>query len=129
MRCFLTVLAACLWACGDNELPSPDAATEVQHFRPAAHTPMPLMFSHGGVVLSNVQLVTLTFDDYADRAQVEAFGDAVVGSTWYKSAGLEYGLNPGTHLQKLTLGHAPESLTRDQVEVLIKQLLAGNTVP
>lgn len=125
MRCSSMVLAVCLWACGDNELPSSDAAPEVQRFHPAGHAPMPLVLQHAGIVLSTVQLVTITFDDYADRAQVEAFGNAIVGSSWYRSAGLEYGLNPGTHLQ-LTLGHAPKSLTRDQLEAQIKQLLTGN---
>ena len=86
---------------------------------------MPLLLKHAGIVLPTVQLVTITFDDYADRAQVEAFGNAIVGSAWYRSAGLEYGLNPGTHLP-LTLGHAPKSLTRDQLEAQIKQLLTNN---
>ena len=128
MRRLLAVLSACLWACGDNRPPSPDSRADGL-FHPAPHAPMPPVLPHAGTVLSNVQLVTLTFDDYAARAEVEAFGDVIVGSPWYQNVGMEYGVFPGTHVQKLTLGAAPPSITRDGIEAKIKQLIIDQRVP
>lgn len=125
----MTVLSACLWACGDNRPPLPDAIREGVH--PAPHAPMPPVLPHAGTVLSNVQLVTITFDEYDDaaRMQAEAFGDVIVGSPWYKSVGMEYGVNAGTHVQKLTIRPTPTSITRDGIETRIKQLVTGGLIP
>jgi hypothetical protein len=90
---------------------------------------MPLVLPHAGTVLSHVQLVTMTFDNDAARPQREAFGDLIVGSDWYKSVGLEYGLYPGTHAGKISLGPAPASITRDDIAQRLKQLLAGDLKP
>lgn len=92
--------------CGDNLAPPPDADLEVP-FETAPHTLMPLVFSHAGVVLSEVQLVTITFDGHALRDQLEVFGDMVVRSLWYQSVGVEYGVSAGRHVKKLRLAAPP----------------------
>jgi len=129
MRRFATALSACLWACGDNADTPPDAPPDAPRFASAPHTPMPLVFPHAGEVLANVQLATVTFDDYAARPQVEAFGDALVVSPWYQSVGLEYGVLPGVHAQQLTLGPTPEALSRDGIRARVLELLDGPVAP
>jgi len=69
MRRQVMVLLACLGACGDNQLPSPDAPPEIPPFMPAPHAPMPRVLRHSGTVLSNLQLVTITLAGYADAAR------------------------------------------------------------
>jgi len=123
MRRFTTVVSACLCACGDNLGIPPDAAPDAGPFATAPHIPMPKVFPHAGTVLPSVQLVTVTFEGYAARAEVEAFGDAVVRSSWYAAAGAEYNVSTGTHVQKLVLGPAPASLTRDDVRDRIASLV------
>jgi hypothetical protein len=129
MQRLVTVLLACLWACGDNTPPSPDAMLEGQAFQPALRAPMPRVFQHAGTVLSSVQLVTITFDDYAARTDVEAFGDAIVQSSWYTNAGLEYGVSAGAQVGALSIGPAPASITREEIKTRIEQLIADNQVP
>lgn len=127
MRALTALYSLCLWACGDRAVHAPDAASEP--FQPAPHVPMPQMLPHNGTVLSSIQLVTVTFDGYAARSEVEAFGDAVVGSAWYREVGAEYGVNPGHHIQKLVLGPPPASLTRAAVRDLIVGLVADHPPP
>ncbi|HET7502759.1 MAG TPA: hypothetical protein VFK02_17175 [Kofleriaceae bacterium] len=129
MRRILPMLSTCLWACGDNTAVPPDVLIGPPPFETAPHAAMPRIFEHGNVVLSRVELVTLTYDDYADRAQVEAFGDAVVDSTWFKSVGLEYNLVGGVHLKKVALGPAPTSLTRIDLEAVIRNALLDHLAP
>lgn len=124
MRRSLTALSACLWACGDNAVSPPDAARDVS-FEPAAHIPMPLVFPHTGTVLPSVQLVTVTFDGYADRDAVEQFGAAIVSSHWYVSAGAEYNVTAGAALPAVRLAQMPVSLTRQDIRAQIANLTAG----
>ena len=130
MRRLVTVLFVGLWGwgCGDNGIASVDAPGRLP-FAPAPHAPLPRVFPHAGVVLSNVQLVTLTFDDYVLRPQVETFGDLIVKSPWYMDVGLEYGVSAGTQVGKGTLGRAPEVITRAYIEDGINQLIADRLVP
>jgi hypothetical protein len=119
---FTMALSACLWACGDNTAVPPDGRADVKPFEPAPHIPMPRVFPHAGTVLESARLVTLTFDGYAARASVEAFGDMVVGSHWYVSAGAEYNVKAGSQIQKVSLGPAPASLTREDIRDRIASL-------
>jgi len=123
MRRLTTVLSACLYACGDNLGIPPDAMRDAGPFETAPHIPMPLVFPHAGTVLPSVKLVTVTFAGYAARADVEAFGDLVVQSSWYAAAGAEYNVTAGAQLQKIVLGPAPASLSRDAVHDLIENLV------
>jgi len=128
MRRLVTVVAVCLWGCGDNGI-APADAPHGRPFQPAPHAPLPPVLPHAGIVLSHVQLVTITFGDYDARAQVEAFGDTILGAPWYRDVGLEYGVSAGTHVQKLSIEPAPESISRDDIESRIKQLIAADRVP
>jgi len=128
MRRFTIVVSACLCACGDNLGIAPDAMPDAGPFETAPHIPMPMVFPHAGTVLSRVQLVTVTFEGYAARADVEAFGDLVVNSSWYAAAGAEYNVGPGAHVEKLVLGPAPAALTRDAIRAQIASLVADSTL-
>ena len=129
MRRLLLMFSTCLWACGDNWRLPPDAPPDAPPFEPAPHVPMPRVFSHAGVVLSAVQLVTITFEGYALRADVEAFGDMVVGSAWLRNAGAAYHVSAGAHANKQRLGAAGPSLTRDDIRHRITDLIAAGDIP
>jgi hypothetical protein len=115
------VAGGAIAACGDNLPPLPDATAAPQPFRTAPHVPMPAMSDHAKVVLAHVQLVTVTFEDDAARAQAEAFGDAVVRSAWYATVGEDYRLAPPDDkpAQRLRLGPAPPAVTRDDLAALV----------
>jgi hypothetical protein len=121
MRRLLAIMSACLWACGDNSPPI-DANQPPAAFEPAPHAPLPVVFGHSKLVLSSVQLVTITYDGYASRDDVEAFGDVVVSSPWYSAVGSEYTVLGGSDTLKVHLGPAPASLTRGLIEAQIQQV-------
>jgi hypothetical protein len=129
MRRLISMLSACLGACGDNVVVPPDARPDAMSFAPAPHIPMPQVFEHAGTVLTNVQLVTITFDGYSARDEVEAFGDTIVASNWYQAVGAEYKVETGLHVQKAHLGAAPASLTREEVKTRIVDLITRRLVP
>lgn len=127
MKWWLSVLAA-VAACSSSSSPSPDAEPG---FVTAPHTPLPSLVKHTGAILDHVKLVTITPTDYAQTATVEAFGDAIVTSSWYTDAGAEYGVGAGTHDAKVHI--APYSTTQPlkdtDLDALIQQLIANNMVP
>jgi hypothetical protein len=127
MRRLVTVLSACLWACGDNQGGPPDLQPDAG-FQPAPHAPLPTVFPHTGTVLSSMQLVTLTYAGYDAAPDVVAFGDALVASSWYRTTGAEYGVSPATHLQQVVLGAPPAALDREQIAAQITDLITGGKV-
>jgi hypothetical protein len=98
-------------------------------FETAPHVPLPRVFGHSNTVLSSVQLVTITFQGYADRDGVEKFGDAVVASPWLASVGNEYNVLGGSHLQKVVLGAPPATLTRAAITALLTQVIEMHLAP
>jgi hypothetical protein len=129
MRRFAALLSTCLGACGDNVAPPPDAAAISTEFQTAPHAPMPAVSPHAGRVLSALQLVTVTFDDYRFRDEVGAFGDALVRSAWYRTIGAEYGLTSATHVSRGSLGPKPRALRRSDVRDLITRAITDGTLP
>src|SRR5690349_17252423 len=81
-------------------------------FAPAAHLPFPQVTTHTGPVFAAPQVVTITYSDFAFRAQAEQLGDFIVSSQWLDAVGKEYGVGHGTHLQKVQLAAtAPATIT------------------
>lgn len=98
-------------------------------FVTAKHTALPQLSSHSGTHITNVQLVTLTFDGDTHRDDEEAFGDAIVTSGWMIETGGEYGVGKGTHAAKVRMGEALPSSIKT-TELLAKlQARFGSDVP
>ncbi len=117
--------------CGDNLAPATDAGSPdaPAGFVTAPHTALPLLSPHHGVLLDHVQLVTITYDGYADRAGVEAFGDAIVASPWYATVGTEYGVGAGTHVAKVHATAPARLQDYTAVETEMQRLLTDHVVP
>jgi hypothetical protein len=99
-------------------------------FQTAMHEPFPLANPHGGTVLKAVELVTITWQGHEFAQQIQTFGDFVVSSNWYTTAGEEYGVGPGTHLAKLVLPDpVPATLTDAGIVTLIDQHILDKTLP
>lgn len=122
---------ALLVACGDHHAAPPDAPDMMPDagFATAAHTPFPAVLPHNHSILDHVALVTITYADYPDRAMVDAFGDAVVASSYYTMVGAEYGLSAGTHQSVHLTQNAPSTLKDTDIDTLMKQLVTNHTVP
>lgn len=125
------VVTILMVGCGDNLAPDTDAGPPdaPPGFVTAPHTLLPVLLPHHGVVLDHVQLVTVTYDGYADRAGVEAFGDAIVTSPWYATVGAEYGVGAGTHLAKVHATAPARLQDYAAVENEMQRLLTEHVVP
>jgi hypothetical protein len=117
--------------CGDDGLDHgvvpPDGG-----FAPATHTPLPQVGANSGVIYAHPKLVTITYQDYAVKAQVEAWGDAVVNTSWWTTVGAEYGIGAMTHAAKYTIPvHSPNTtpIEDKDIEAEIKSLVATGVVP
>src|SRR5215831_9234099 len=128
MRQLVMVLSACLWACGDNRTGPPELPLDAG-FAPAKHAPLPRVLPHYGIVLSAMQLVTITYAGYDLASDVVAFGDALVASSWYRTTGAEYFVSPATHRQQAVLATPQDALDRDQIAAQIRDLITAGSVP
>jgi hypothetical protein len=95
-------------------------------FAPASPAPVPLMPNGGGGLMPQVRLITLTFSDSTDDAEVKALGDALVGSEWYQALAGEYGLNLATH-EHLQLKTASPAVMFNDEDVL--RLINSGALP
>jgi hypothetical protein len=121
-----------LLACGSDHHnnPMPDAPTpDAAGFVTAPHTPLPMLDRHSGAILSNVQLVTLTYTGYGAKSGVEAFGDYVVTSPWFTGVAGEYGVMAGTHAAKVDIGPPPATLKDTDIPTLVQSLVNTGKVP
>lgn len=112
-----------------NDAGSDDGGSDLG-FAIAPHEPLPIIPNQGGKTLSTLQLVTVTFAADPNTDQDAAFGDFVVGSTWLKTVGADYGLQSATHLQKVQLTQAAgSSVTDAQIQSLIATQIQMGTLP
>ena len=95
---------------------------------PAPHEPLPVMAKHSGTVLKKLHLVSVSYDDYANRDSMEAMGDFIFGSKWWDAVTSEYGIIGGVHEGTIHLpGAAPTMATSgDLLDALELALDAGN---
>jgi len=111
-----------LGACGDNIGVLADAPAEALPFHSAPHVQLPTISDHAQMVLAQVQLVTVTFEDDPARPVAEAFGDAAPRSAWYATVGAEYRVSVPAESkapQRLRLGPAPAMVDRATIAELV----------
>jgi hypothetical protein len=135
-------LAIALVSCGTSGAASSDAgaqasdageldggATDSSAFAIGSHAPFPKVPSNGGPVLASPHVITITFDGSADAAQLSAFGDFLVKSSWLSAVGADYGIGSATH-EHVALGAAPTGTVADaDVQALLAARIADKTLP
>jgi hypothetical protein len=94
------------------------------------HEPMPIIPNQGGSTLAQLQLVTIGFAADPNSTKDGEFGDFVVGSTWLKTVGADYGLKAAAHLKKVVLTQAQgASVTDSAIQMLIASKIQDGTLP
>jgi hypothetical protein len=94
------------------------------------HEPMPIIPNQGGPTLSAPQLVTITFAADPNSAKDGAFGDFVVGSTWLKTVGADYGVQSATQVKKVVLTQSAAATVKDAaIQSLIASKITDGTLP
>ena len=114
MRLQALALLLVLAACGDD----------------VAHLSLPHVVDHGGPVLTELNLVTITYPDDHLAELGARFDEAVPGSAWLRAVGAEYGVRGGRHLAAYTMPDpAPALVTYDEAAKLGPSLAAAGLVP
>jgi hypothetical protein len=99
-------------------------------FVPASHAPFPQYPNQGGALITQPDVVTITFKDYPFRSSVEAFGAWVVNSPWLSAVGPEYGIQTGGLASNVELSmNAPASATDDEIASFLLQAIDAGVVP
>lgn len=107
----------------------PESASDGGPFQIGPHAPFPQIPTLGGPTLTAPHLVTVTFDGYADDAQVAAFGDFLVASSWLSVVGKDYGVGTATHTH-VQLGTPPTGTIADSdVQAFLAAHIADSTLP
>lgn len=111
--------------------PTDDAGTPdtgpVDHGKPSATYPAfkvdgATLVNNGGDVLKNPVIVTVTWPGDTDAANLEAFGDAIGGTAYWKALVSEYGVGPAVsgaanHFRMTTA--APATLSDSDIDTLV----------
>ncbi len=145
----MTILPAALAACASPEVLSPQEAptpatdpiapeapqttttsTGGSVTYPADHPSMPVMPNHGGGVLSDPVIVTVTFPNDTLVDAIEAFGDAIGELTWWSTVNGEYGVGPAKGGGHVRVPDAPPAAMSDgDVEAWLQAKITDGTLP
>ncbi len=107
----------------------PQAPLDAGAFEPGKHTPIPPVPNHGGPIVASPQLVTITYDDDAQREGDEPYADWIVGSDWLTTVAGEYGVGLGTNQNVHLPAPAPTQFTDDDIETLLADMILDGGVP
>jgi hypothetical protein len=97
---------------------------------PAYKAWMPQLANNGGAVLSNPEVVTITWPDEPNADTFEAFGDAIGGSAYWKTLVSEYGVGAavsGETRHVRMKDAAPASITDTDLDALVAKNAADPT--
>ena len=137
-----SLLALCLWGCAENPaltMSASDAGADaamdppdlfMPDLAPPPNPTEPQLDPHSGVVLANLELVTISFMDTVYTSEAEDFGDFIVKSKWLEAVGAEYGVHAGKHLKKVELPmNATTPITDSMLIQFIKTKIMDATLP
>jgi hypothetical protein len=102
-----------------------DAAIDPNVY-PAFPIDAPKLVDHGGPVLANPRLVSVTWPDDTDADALDAFVDAIGSSKYWNQITCEYGIGPASagpcnHVHMLTA--PPATMSETQAEALVRNSL------
>jgi hypothetical protein len=127
------VLCLLLAGCNDMTMQGMDGGTDDAGgdlgFQTAPHLPFPQLTLHTTPVLANAQMVTVTYQDFTFKNQVEQWGDFVINSQWMETVGKEYGVGKPTHIKAPLAMNAPASITDANIIAFIKQQAMMGNLP
>jgi len=102
---------------------------EAATFEAAPHLAWPVIPNHGGHVLDPLRIVTVVAEDDPYVSDLQAFGDAIPGSSWLASFAAGYGLTAApTHVQILG-SHVDSgtSFTLAQMKKYVAETIAASS--
>ncbi len=94
-------------------------------FVPASHRPFPTIFHGSGPVLSPVTVVTITAANETLTAELDAFSDALVASSWWTNVTAPYGLEAPASSLHLDGPAITTSPTQAEMVAYIQGVLAA----
>jgi hypothetical protein len=102
----------------DATSPPPDASDTY----PAAHYPLPTMTNHGGPVMTDMKIITVTFVGDAKRDEKRTFDDTITKTAWWDAVTRGYGIHRGSGGGYVELPDTVSNQTLDNDTQLIPML-------
>ncbi len=131
----VALAGACALACGSAGKPAEcpadggaDAGADAG-FETAPHGAFPQATDAGGPVLTNPDIVTVTFPHYDQESTVQGYGAFVAGSDWLTTIGKDYGVGAGTASAVVLPSPAPATLGDGDVQQILKTRIGDHTLP
>jgi hypothetical protein len=117
-------------ACGVDPT---DTSTEplTATFKEAPHGPLPQVDFHGGAVVANPRLITVTFKNYFFTPEVQAFAKWLPTTNWLSSWGSNYGIQSLTAGGSVAIPTAPPvtDLSTFDAQSYLLSKIADHTLP
>ena len=104
---------------------APDVVESGPPFMMAAHPPWPQVPGNALVVLHSMKLVTVVTSGDANAADLFAFGDALIASSWWSQIAQEYGLGTPSQNVHVTGAAMTANPTEAQMLSYIEAAVAG----
>jgi hypothetical protein len=105
-------------------------ATSDAPFATAMHEPLPEIPDRGGARLAAPEVIFVTFADDTRAASLETFGRFLVGSSWLRTVGTEYGVSNGTFVAAVTrTENAPATITDAEIQTLLATGVTDGSIP
>jgi hypothetical protein len=95
----------------------------------ANHDPFPIVPNNGGEILAAPRLVTVTFNGYPYRSDVEAYDQWLVGSDWLKAVGADYGVGAGSSINLEVSDTPPTTASDTDVGTFVADLITRGAGP
>ncbi len=97
---------------------------------PAPHPGMPQIPRHGGVVLHDPRIITVTFPADPLKEKLWAFGDQVGGLSWWGTVAASYGFGAAVSAGHVAIPTAPpKAMMGTDVETWLAARIADGTLP
>ncbi|MFT3774514.1 MAG: hypothetical protein QM820_54855 [Minicystis sp.] len=97
---------------------------------PAPHPSMPVITNHGGKLLHDPVIVTVTFPGDPLAGKLEAFGDEVGSLDWWQKAVGPYGAQAATSGGNVRIAEAPATrISDDEVSAWVASKIDDGTFP
>jgi len=92
--------------------------------------PYPQIPNNGGPVIASPEIVTITWDADPIAADIEAFDDWMVPSSFWKTMMAEWGVGPGTHPKSWRIATPPPAVLDDaDLRKMLNDAFAAGTIP
>jgi hypothetical protein len=111
--------------------PSQESTESLTTFKEAPHGPLPQVEFHGGAIVANPRIITVTFKNYPFTPDVVAFAAWLPTTKWFSAWSADYGIKTLTAGGSFVIPTAPPvtDLSNFEAQPYLLSKIADHTLP